>query len=521
MGDAPQAIAKMSTTVIDIQGKKAKWICTDMPTDINSSNNNASLNSEYVGSGFVATESPSTKVSNATIDDQHDKMDVEMLQLTCVNTIDVESEAFKVTVNLKAINFNLEMGQKASVVSSLVFQIFGSFFSFLKREFKKQCKDCEIYKRYRERIVKSIAKLILGVYDLDDLIRIHYEFELERQTKLLACKLVQLKSTDNVNAIISAIASKKIDLSNYPLQREQDVGYVLFLMEKSDIEVVKTEVENFKDFEGKKKRNILEELEQKQKGMLDVLFSEAVREMKIFEMENFLQYYKRKKFDSPNWCAATDLTDLVDSSLFLFTVSRIKMMEEIRYWVTLPLTSGWMGKFSEEVVEVISGADLLRRLDAHSYISAHHVLQALGEKPVVVAVQKLVSDALLTCSIEPAKFPPYNIYKYSLELANKHGAAEVRVEHLAVAAACKGACLGQDLCHNVWTEENALNFLNLVDANSEILPVSGFSERIQEACDGVTMGFYDIFEDSSLFRERLLECEQKKWVRSCEDNGSL
>ncbi|KAJ7960540.1 hypothetical protein O6P43_020967 [Quillaja saponaria] len=172
-------------------------------------------------------------------------------------------------------------------------------------------------------------------------------------------------------------------------------------------------------------------------------------------MENFLQYYKRKKIDGPNWCAATDLTDLVDNNLFLLTVPRIKLMEEIRYWVTLPLTSGWMGKFSEEVVEVISGTDLLRRLDAYSYISAHHILRALGEKPV----------------------------------ANKQGTAEVRVEHLAVAAACKEACLGQDLCHNVWTEENALNFLNLVDANSEILPESGFSERIQEVYDGVTTGF--------------------------------
>ncbi|KAJ7960541.1 hypothetical protein O6P43_020968 [Quillaja saponaria] len=213
------------------------------------------------------------------------------------------------------------------------------------------------------------------------------------------------------------------------------------LMEESELEVVRTEVANYKHLEGKKKRAIFEDIDNCTSDMLDAFLSEAVHEMKILEMENLLKRFQHRKY-FPRW--------------------------------------------------------------RKSAIGVHHILQAIRGKTVLVAVHKLVSDALLTCSSARAKSPPYNIYMYSLELANKHGAAEVRVEHLAIAA----VCLGVDMCYEVSTEGSAMKFLKSLDANSRILPESsGLSEGIQEVCD---VGVFHVFSNPNEFYENLLKFEQNK-----------
>ncbi|KAJ7960532.1 Glycoside hydrolase, family 5 [Quillaja saponaria] len=456
----------MSATVADFGRKKVKLTCIGMP-----------------GSGFLPAESPSAKVADATTADQCDKMVAE---------------------NLKATSFEMDLDEKTHIVSTLVYHKFGTFFKYLKQRYKRKTMD-SIYKENRERFVKILTKLFLCFYDMDDLIRINYDDDLIKQNALFSLELIELvglENTHKLNATLNAIVREKIDFSKYPLLREEDVPYLVYwyywllmrvvnicsvfvpvssredivnpykcvtdltfgggcrdeLMEESELEVVRTEVANYKHLEGKKKRAIFEDIDNCTSDMLDVFLTEAVREMKILEMENLLKRFQHRKY-FPRFGAYPELPRVVYTVLQLFILSRIKLVEEIRYWVTVPLTSGWIGKFSEDVVKVVSSADLLRRIDSHYFISVHHILQAIREKTVLAAVHKLVSNALLNCSSGRAKSPPYNVYKYSLELANKHGTAEVRVEHLAIAA----VCLGVDLCYDVSTEGSAMKYLKSLD----------------------------------------------------------
>ncbi|KAJ7963546.1 hypothetical protein O6P43_013487 [Quillaja saponaria] len=297
-----------------------------------------------------------------------------------------------------------------------------------------------------------------------------------------------------INPIINGIVEGKIDFRKYPLLREHDVGFILLcVMEvdgnispelcicpssdmhtsafmvppevqkigKHDIKTVRDAVLNYKDLEDRMKNHLLMEfMNARCSGLMDTLLAETIRDINIFELLNSLPP------DSPepnyNFDPNRDRTSgyILDGLYFLF-LARFRGMEECSSEVKLPLVRGWMGNFSEEVVEVVSSAaDVQRRFDAQCFISVRHILLAVINRTDVDAVKRLVIIALLTCSSECAKLPPYDIYLSAWKLANKLGAAKVSIEQLAVAAVRKGAGLGIEMCYDVSSEESAVKFLN-------------------------------------------------------------
>ncbi|KAJ7963532.1 hypothetical protein O6P43_013477 [Quillaja saponaria] len=191
-------------------------------------------------------------------------------------------------------------------------------------------------------------------------------------------------------------------------------------------------------------------------GLMDTLLAETIRDMNIFELLNSLppaSLEPNYNFD-PN----RDRTSgyILDGLYFLF-LARFRGMEECSSDVELPLVSGWMGNFSEEVVEVVrSAADVINRTD-------------------VDAVKQLVIIALLTCSSECAKLPPYDIYFSAWKLANKLGAAKVSIEQLAVAAVRKGA--GLEYCK---IQPESSNFFDEIERFQELSICASICEGCEE-----------------------------------------
>ncbi|KAJ7963540.1 Glycoside hydrolase, family 5 [Quillaja saponaria] len=207
-------------------------------------------------------------------------------------------------------------------------------------------------------------------------------------------------------------------------------------------------------------------------GLLTMLLSEAVREMNISEVLTLPSDWEccfPFHLDCVPFLNAAHIYDGLHST----ALSRFSAMLECSFYATLPLVCGWVGKFSEEVVEVVRIADLLRRYDAHCYISVRHILLAVIERTAVDAVKQLVTEALSTCSSECAKLPPYDIYLSSSNLAKKLGAAKVSLDHLAIAAVRKGADLCRKMCYDVSSEESAVKFLN---ENCKLQPESDCSK---------------------------------------------
>ncbi|KAJ7963531.1 hypothetical protein O6P43_013476 [Quillaja saponaria] len=342
------------------------------------------------------------------------------------------------------------------------------------------------------------------------------------------------------NPIINGIVEGKIDFRKYPMLREHDVGYILLkcVMEvdenrshelcicpssdmhtcafmvppevlqigKGDIKTVRDAVLNYKDLEDRMKNHLLMEfMNARCSGLMDTLLAETIRDMNIFELLNSLppdSLEPNYNFD-PN----RDRTSgyILDGLYFLF-LARFRGMEECSSEVELPLVRGWMGNFSEEVVEVVSSAaDVQRRFDGQCFISVRHILLAVINRTDVDAVKRLVVIALLTCSSECAKLPPYDIYLSAWKLANKLGAAKVSIEQLAVAAVRKGAGLGIEMCYDVSSEESAVKFLNdspmirgknrKLTLFSEYLGRSYFTDELEKQSTLLFKDFVELWEN--------------------------
>ncbi|KAJ7963538.1 hypothetical protein O6P43_013479 [Quillaja saponaria] len=436
---------------------------------------NASRHNEFTSTRVL--ESPSTKAADAIPDNEYNDMDVETNRLTCRNSLDAESEVTKEYLGRSYFTDELEKQ------STLLFKDFVELWENLPRS----CTIDELEKEsasFNKKVIELRSNL-QGYPMVEETKQFDYLLHLHKKQME---KLI-------INPIINGIVEGKIDFRKYPLLREHDVGFILWkcVMEldenrshelcicpssdmhtcgfmvppevqqigKDDIKTVRDAVLNYKDLEDRMKNHLLMEfMNARCSGLMDTVLAETIRDMNIFELLNSLppdSLEPNYNFD-PN----RDRTSgyILDGLYFLF-LARFRGMEECSSDVELPLVSGWMGNFSEEVVELVrSAADVQRRFDAQCFISVRHILLAVINRTDVDAVKQLVIIALLTCSSECAKLPPYDIYLSAWKLANKLGAAKVSIEQLAVAAVRKGVGLGIEMCYDVSSEESAVKFLN-------------------------------------------------------------
>ncbi|KAJ7963521.1 hypothetical protein O6P43_013470, partial [Quillaja saponaria] len=256
------------------------------------------------------------------------------------------------------------------------------------------------------------------------------------------------------NPIINGIVEGKIDFRKYPLLREHDVGYILLkcVMEvdenrshelcicpssdmhtcafmvppeqigKGDIKTVRDAVLNYKDLEDRMKNHLLMEfMNARCSGLMDTLLAETIRDINIFELLNSLPPDSQEP--NYNFDPNRDRTSgyILDGLYFLF-------WQDSEGWWNAPLKSsclwlevGWeifQKRLSKWLALLpMSNEDLMVNV-----ISVRHILLAVINRTDVDAVKQLVIIALLTCSSECAKLPPYDIYLSAWKLANKLGA---------------------------------------------------------------------------------------------------
>ncbi|KAJ7964824.1 hypothetical protein O6P43_014575 [Quillaja saponaria] len=223
---------------------------------------------------------------------------------------------------------------------------------------------------------------------------------------------------------------------------------------------------------------VMELMEAQCSGLLDMLLAETVTKMDIFKLLSSLPSDSQTRYFCDDLFYEDDsipkrIANYVLNGFYFLVLEIFRGLLDCSNYVKRPLVCGWVGKFSEEVVEVVSTADLQRRLDAQSFISVRHILLAVIDRTTVDAVKQLVIIALVICFSQCAEVPPYGIYLSAWKLANKHGSAKVRIEHLAVAAVREGASLGISMCYAVSSDENAVKFLN---EYCEIQPESDYDD---------------------------------------------
>ncbi|KAJ7963525.1 hypothetical protein O6P43_013470, partial [Quillaja saponaria] len=276
--------------------------------------------------------------------------------------------------------------------------------------------------------------------------------ELEKESASFNKKVVELGSnlqgyarveeTKQFDYLLHLHKEQMIDFRKYPLLREHDVGYILLkcVMEvdenrshelcicpvqqigKGDIKTVRDAVLNYKDLEDRMKNHLLMEfMNARCSGLMDTLLAETIRDINIFELLNSLPPDSQEP--NYNFDPNRDRTSgyILDGLYFLF-------WQDSEGWWNAPLKSsclwlevGWeifQKRLSKWLALLpMSNEDLMVNV-----ISVRHILLAVINRTDVDAVKQLVIIALLTCSSECAKLPPYDIYLSAWKLANKLGA---------------------------------------------------------------------------------------------------
>ncbi|XVF42064.1 hypothetical protein PTKIN_Ptkin01aG0329900 [Pterospermum kingtungense] len=321
--------------------------------------------------------------------------------------------------------------------------------------------DCS--RSFEEKSFKSVAKLILHAFDLEDLERFNSKDKLRAEYKRFYDEnLSHLKSDENPYKLV---AKGKIKFDGFPLLGEQDIGYILksyscqvadgtLKIEFSDVVPLldfglDDDLEHccFKEachghFVEMARTVLLQhvplEEDIKMHSILDCLVCNCRRTLNGFLLEAITDAVGKLTKEEHR---DDELTEKINFYLSNITDDRLTRLSYVSSPAAHFVVYGQFGttffySFAQEVYQLVKIANAPRRLQCHRFISKHHILwAAVRFTKYKDLINNLVKDLGLRDLVEvpAARCPPYSLYLSALDIADYLCKKLVRVEHVVAA----------------------------------------------------------------------------------------
>ncbi|XVF42065.1 hypothetical protein PTKIN_Ptkin01aG0330000 [Pterospermum kingtungense] len=305
--------------------------------------------------------------------------------------------------------------------------------------------DC--YGAFEESLFKSIAKLILDAFDLEDLERFNSFNKLEAEyDKFYVENLLHLESDENPYELV---AKGEIKFEGFPLLREQDVGHALEKyisnvatggVASGQVQLLGFGFDNSYCFEEEWHGRFVEMARTvllqyvplaediRMHSLLDCFVCDCGCTLKVFLDEavysvvGILQS-KEHCNDKLIKTIKSDLKNLIDDRFLMFHHASAPVASFAVYG------SYGYSLFAEDVVCLIHIADARRRFENHRFISKHHILWASIRFTIYKElIENLIRDLKLGNFVEDLKLenlikepaarcPSYRIYQFTRAIA--------------------------------------------------------------------------------------------------------
>ncbi|XVF42542.1 hypothetical protein PTKIN_Ptkin01aG0371800 [Pterospermum kingtungense] len=315
-----------------------------------------------------------------------------------------------------------------------------------------------------EKSFKNVAKLILHVFDLEDVERFNSKDKLREQYKRFYDEnLSHLKSDENPYELV---AKGKIKFDGFPLLGEQDIGYILRSYScqvadgKGEIEFsdvvplldfgLDGDLENGCFKEGchghfvEMARTVLLQYvplqeDIKMHSILECLVFNCRRTLNGFLLEAISDAVGKLTKEEHRDDGLTKKISFYLSNIADDRFTRLSYVSApaAHFVVYGPSGTTFFDSFAQEVYQLVKIANAPRRLQCHRFISKHHILWAAVRFTVYKDyIDNLVKDLGLRDVVEvpAARRPPYSVYLSARQIANRQCQKLVRVEHVVVAA---------------------------------------------------------------------------------------